>query len=343
MDSNLGVATIEEVAKLAGVSVSTVSRTINDKPDVAESTKRRILEAMDKLGYTPHRYASNLAGGLSRTVGLLLPIREGGMRQLILDFILGASRALEERDFLLNVITKELQPAELRTLKPRSQLDGVILMRTRLADPRVDALSSTELPFVLLGRCRSNDGLSYVDLDFDSAIEQSVDYLRALGHRHFGLLSYDESHKAEGYTFVHLTESAFLAICKKYGLHGSIVPCMPTGDSVARGTRRLIRNNPKISAVLTVYGELAPVAEKVLEELDRPVPDAVSLLAITEDKTAERLAPALTSVTFPSEEMGFQAATLLVDEVLSRGQRIAPRQVLLKPTLTVRETTGPPH
>lgn len=336
----MDVATIEEVAKLAGVSVSTVSRTINDKPDVAEGTKRRIRDAMKELGYTPHRYASNLAGGLSRTVGLLLPIREGGMRQLILDFIVGASKAVESRDFLLNVITQELSPTELRTLKRRSQLDGVILMRTKLEDPRVEALSGTDLPFVLLGRCRSNEDLSYVDLDFASAIEQSVNYLRDLGHRHFGLISYDESHEEAGYTYVHLINSAFLSACETHGLTGSIVPCMPTGDSVSRNTRHLIQGDPEISAILTVYGELAPVAEKVLAELNRPVPEKVSLLAITEDKTAERLAPALTSVTFPSEEMGFQAAAMLVDEVLARGQTYEPRQLLLLPTLTERETTG---
>lgn len=340
MEAEEQIVTIEEVAKSAGVSVSTVSRTINNKPDVAQATKQRIRETMDRLGYTPHRYASNLAGGLSRTVGLLLPISEGGIRQLILDFVIGASRALEERDFLLNVITREMDAKELRALPRKSQIDGVILMRTQLEDSRVLALQSIHLPFVLLGRCRKNEGLSYVDLDFYSAMEKSLSYLKELGHRHIGFITYAKAQQMLHYTYVHLTMRAFEQVSQNLELVTTMIASDPSAESVASSTRTAIMQDPNITAILTVYGELVTVIEKVLTELDRPVPKKTSLIAMTEDKTAERMAPALTSVTFPSEEMGYFAANMLVDRILSRTQGTETKQLLIQPTLTERETTG---
>lgn len=332
--------TIDEVAKAAGVSVSTVSRALNDKPDVAESTKERIKAAMKNLGYRPHRFASNLAGGLSRTVALLLPIREGGLRQLILDFIVGASRALDERDFILTVVTEEINDSALRSLQYRSQVDGVILMRTQFSDPRVTVLQDIGLPFVMLGRCSENFGLSYVDLDFEQALSKSLFYLYQLGHRNIGFITYSQDVYDMNYSYAHLTLNAFNQYADMFGLKTTVCHSEATSESVRRSTEYMLKSDPDITAVITVYAELAGSTENIIFNQGLSIPEDISLLAITEDKTAEHMAPALTSTTFPSEQMGYTAANLIVDRIIARKPDREPRQILLSPTLTERETTA---
>lgn len=335
--------TIEEVARKAGVSVSTVSRTLNDKPDVATETKKRVRDAMKSLGYTPNRYASNLAGGLSRAIALLFPIGTGGVRELTLDFIVGASRALEERDFLLHVVTKEVDTDDLRVLRKKNQVDGAILMRTRLHDERTSYLKSVDFPFVMIGRCADNTDLSYVDLDFAKAIESSLRYLKNLGHRNVGFISYSPDLIKAGYTYTKLILDAFHSWAEDFSMQTTVSMAGADAESVQNSTKELIAKNPDLTAILTVYGELAPVTEYVLREAGKAVPREISLISITEDKTALRMYPALTSVSFPSEQMGYQAANILIDKIMTRSDRTAAEQVLIEPIVTERGTTGRNH
>ncbi|MBL7005718.1 MAG: LacI family DNA-binding transcriptional regulator [Spirochaetia bacterium] len=332
--------TIEDVAREAGVSLSTVSRVLNNKPDVSEATKTRIRQVMERIGYSGHRFASNLAGGLSRTIALFLPISESGIRQLILDFVLGASKSAESYDFLINLSTNAMTEIEIHNTIQNSQIDGAILMRTKISDARIDVLQNIGLPFVMIGRCKDTAGLWYVDLDFQRSIEIALEHFLELGHTHIGFITYGKGLWEEGYTYVRLTNGAFKEVCKKSGISGFMVSSEGNAQAIREATERILTEAPETTAILTVYGEFVPSIELALMKHGMRIPSDISIIAITEDKTAHQMSPPLTSVTFPSEKMGALAAKILIERILLKSAYdISPKQVLINPVLVNRKST----
>jgi LacI family transcriptional regulator, galactose operon repressor len=161
--------TIADVAKMAGVSVSTVSRILNNKPDVSPATRDRVLGIIQELGYRPHVQAQSLAGGRSRTIALSFPARHAGFTQLELDFFIGAAQAAAERDYFFNLMTSPMTHDDLLNVYRNAYTDGVILMQICIQDWRVEMLRDYGYPFLMIGRCADNSGLSYIDLDFEAA------------------------------------------------------------------------------------------------------------------------------------------------------------------------------
>ena len=181
--------TIADVAQIAGVSVSTVSRILNGKPDVAASTRTRVQQVIEELGFTPHVFAQSLAARRSRTIALMFPVEYMSMTQLELDFFLGAAHAAEAQDYFLNLMTNPMSSASLINLYRSRQVDGTVLMQIRMRDARVQALREKKYPFVMIGRTKDNDALNFVDLDFEGALTLSFDHLVQLGHRKIGFLA----------------------------------------------------------------------------------------------------------------------------------------------------------
>lgn len=129
--------TIADVAKAAGVSVSTVSRILNNKPDVAESTRQQVLDVIQSMSYKPHAQAQRLAAGQSKTITLLYPLYNPGQQlinQLHLEFMVGAAAAAGEHNYFFNMLTKPASNNYLRSLYRSSHVDGVILMEIQLQD-----------------------------------------------------------------------------------------------------------------------------------------------------------------------------------------------------------------
>ncbi|MBZ0289858.1 MAG: LacI family transcriptional regulator, partial [Anaerolineae bacterium] len=155
--------TIEDIARAAGVSVSTVSRILNNKPDVAAATRQRVLQIIDQTGYQPQTEARRLRTGAdqTRTIILHYPIEGSAFDPVenalvMLDFITGASRAVDDADCHLHLMTRPLDDDYLLDMFRSSQIDGAILMQVDVDDGRVDALRNTAYPFTMVGRCTDN-------------------------------------------------------------------------------------------------------------------------------------------------------------------------------------------
>ncbi|MCC6456643.1 MAG: LacI family DNA-binding transcriptional regulator, partial [Caldilineaceae bacterium] len=120
--------TITDVARIAGVSITTVSRILNNKPDVAPETRRRVLDAIAQLDYTPHAQAKNLAAGKSRSLAVHYPSDSMGFSELEFEFFVGASTVATKRGFLFNLFTNVMSENTLLNLYRSNQIDGMILM-----------------------------------------------------------------------------------------------------------------------------------------------------------------------------------------------------------------------
>src|SRR5215213_4478086 len=194
------MATMADIAAKAGVSLSTVSYALSGKRPVSEETRRRILAAMEELDYQPHALAQGLRSRRSHTIALLFPASLAkGLIETQLEFVTSAAEVASERGYGLLLWTSPTDNRELLDMTRRGIIDGLILMEIRLHDPRVAMLKKMDYPFVMIGRCKDNDGLDFVDLDFDHALRTCISHLVELGHEHIVLINYGAALLDSGY------------------------------------------------------------------------------------------------------------------------------------------------
>jgi DNA-binding LacI/PurR family transcriptional regulator len=254
-------------------------------------------------------------------------------------YITGAAAAASEKDYFLNFLASQLTPDSLLNMYRSNQIDGVILLQVSMDDWRVNLLRENNYPFVMLGRCEELDGLSFVDLDFESAILQAFDYLLALGHRKIGFLTYPQSwrkgrigpavHSLDGY--------------KKALEHSGVASCYREigWNSVEEGsqaTNELLQENPELTAMITVSHSTAAGSIKALTLHGRSVPQDFSVMSIGFGADlANVVTPSLTMLEWSPYEISYQATTLMTEQLANID--LPARQVLVPPKLVVREST----
>jgi DNA-binding LacI/PurR family transcriptional regulator len=331
--------TIADIARRAGVSISTISRILNGRDDVAPSTRARVQRMIDELGYQPHARAQNLRAGRAMMIALLFPPHNQNsylMTQFVLDFMIGASQQAGQNNYLFSFITQILDQTSLLKLYRSGQIDGAILMQVRLHDWRVDLLQNEGYPFVLIGRCSDNDGLSYIDLDFEGAILNAFDKLVELGHRHIGFITLPRRSFEEEYGPAVRSMLGFKAACQKHQLPEIFQETEFGIEPMFQAVQHLLSENPHITAIVTAHSESIPAIIQAAGTLGLCVPEDLSVIALLEDTLAERFTPPLTTIDFPSYNMGKQAVEMLLRKL--NDPRCEPQQILIAPQLVMRDS-----
>lgn len=331
--------TINDVAQAAGVSVSTVSRILNGRPDVAARTRSRVLRVIEELGYTPHVSAQSLAARRSRTISLVFPFEYVGLTQLELDFFVGAASAVEAQNYFLNLMTKPTPPERLAHLYKSRQVEGVILMQVQMQDARVDTLREKNYPFVMIGRCEENDGLSFVDLDFEAAVAMAFDHLYGLGHRDIGFITRPVLMRERNIASVVRLLRGYLHACDQHSITPAYREPNLDYDSVYAAALDLLREHPQTTAIIGTFGAASVPIIRAAQSIGRRVPEDLSLVAIATNRVASMVTPPLTAINFPLDRMGYLAAENLLNMLQDPSR--PPDQMLLAPELMIRETTYP--
>lgn len=336
------MATMQDVARLAQVSVSTVSYVLTGARPISQATRDRVLAAMAELDYQPHAMARGLASRRSRIIGLLLPMDERGLGATETAFVTGAAAAASSAGYHLVLSPVGVNDSdELRRLASQRMLDGALLMEVQLADPRVAVLQEVGVPFALIGRTEDATGLSYVDIDFDRTVRDAVDHLVGLGHRRIVYVNHSATAIADGYGPALRTRDAFAAAMAGHGLDPLMIPAE---DSAAGGRAALttaFAQAPDLTAVLAmnesaVFGILGELTGRGLT-----VPGDVSVVSmVTSPQVAELATPALTAMTSPGSALGRIAVETLLRHLDGDGGEI--HQQLLPCVLEVRGSSGPP-
>jgi DNA-binding LacI/PurR family transcriptional regulator len=332
--------TIVDVARAAGVSITTVSRALNNKPDVALPTRQRILEVIAELGYAPHAQAKNLAGGKSNAIAVLYPAAyTAGFSALEFEFFLGAAQVVSRADYLFNLIFETVTEQHLLNLFRGNLIDGAILMEVHLQDWRVDFLREHGFPFVMIGHCEDNTGLSYVDLDFTGAVMLACDHLIELGHRNIGFVTLVGDARQPGYGPSTRALWGYERACRDYGLPYIAVEAIERIEDLYRVTNDMMDRHPEVTAIITNHGPGIVGIVRALEQRGLSLPQDVSVMSIISNKVAELITPPITAVAFPAEHMGRRAAQMLVAKLQDPNYR--DRQILFTPRLVTRASTGP--
>src|SRR5438876_230456 len=182
-----------DVARRAGVALSTVSHTLSGKRPISTEVKQRVLQAIEDLGYQPHALARALATKQTRTIALLYPSLTSEMTEPHLGFVSGVLQTTTIRKYGLLLWTTPEGDQEVPYLLHQGLVDGLVLMEVRLDDPRVQVLRQQRSLFTMIGHARENEGICFVDLDFEYAVQNCVDCLANLGHRHLAFISHSST------------------------------------------------------------------------------------------------------------------------------------------------------
>ncbi len=335
----LSRTTIVDIAEASGVSVSTVSRILNDKPDVAETTRRRVLEVIEARGYTRQAQWQQLAAGKSHVISIHYPRALEGFNYASMDFITGATAACEEQHYALNLITKPLDGNQILGLYDSMRTDAMILMEIVATDWRVELLRTHQLPFVMIGRCNDNTGTSYVDIDFAGAVITSVDHLVALGHRQIGFLAAAPNGAQHDYSPALRSLASYRAMCSKYGLSALFRETNLELTSIREAIRSLLIEQPQITALVTMDGTASIRLVQAVQSLNLAIPRDVSVVGSVTTEVAELTTPPLTTINPLGYAIGYEAGKMLIDQLA--GRRSATGQVLMPVQLIIRGTTGP--
>lgn len=330
-------ATIADVAAYAGVTKSTVSHALSGKRPVSAETRARIEEAIRALGYRPHPVAQRLATGHSRAIGFVYPLYSPEFNGLEMKFIAGAASVINQSDYAFVLLTPPDRLGDnLMRFVQSGLFDGVILMQVRLHDARVEALRRADLPFVLIGRCQDNTGLTFIDLDINQALRLCVDHLAELGHRRLAYLHLDDPELG----FAARAAQAYVAACRARGLAVEMVACDLSVDSGADVAADLLTQHPELTALI-VWNDLAAWgAMQMARHLGRHVPENLSVICFDRTTIANVLSLQPTAIDIRPREMAAEAARLLLAQL--EGKMQAPAQILLEPKLLAGETTAPP-
>jgi DNA-binding LacI/PurR family transcriptional regulator len=336
--SKVAKTTIVDIAAASGVSVATVSRILNNKPDVAEETRDRVLRVMDEIGFAPQNAWRQIRSGRTRLIAVHRPERFNPPAYRLL---MSAALAVEEEGYSINIITRTLSDTELLAIFRSRQADGIILLEIETDDRRPEILREHGYPFVMIGHRHDNAGLSFADIDVEHSIGIAMEHLERLGHRRIGFLSIDPVVEDKTYGFATWALQAYGRACKRAGLRPTSETAAPTIDAMAVAAARLLDSRPQPSAVITPQELSAIGVLKVAYSRGITIPVDLSVVAMLGEAMSELATPPLTTIGFPAEDLGRVAAGLLLDR-LDRGDG-TPRQVFLRPELTVRGTTAPPR
>jgi DNA-binding LacI/PurR family transcriptional regulator len=333
-----GKTTIVDIAAATGVSVTTVSRILNEKPDVAAETRERVLRVMDEIGFAPQSAWRQIRSGRSRLIGVHVP---QVFNPPNLHMIMSTALGVEDAGYSINIITRSLSDNELLGIFRSREVDGIILLEVLANDPRPELLRDHGFPFVMAGRRADNTGLTYVDVDIDHAITIAMAHLVELGHRSIAFVSFDPVLQGEQYGLVTWALESYEKACLRSGLRP--LPCLAglTADEMASAARRMLVEHPEVTAFVAPQESSAVGVLRAAQERELRIPDDLSVVAMLSEMSGELATPPLTTVPFPAEEMGAAAARMLIG-MLTEG-RPAGEQVLLRTEIKVRGSTAAPR
>lgn len=311
--------TIKDVAALAGVSPSTVSRTCKNNPSISEETKERVRKAMAKLGYEPNFQASNLASQNSRTIGIILPAsaKEVYENSFYLEAIQGISHYCNGRQYMTTIVTGQDEAEILdavRSMSRSGKVDGFIILYSKKEDPVIDYLFNEGLLYILIGKATQYTNQTiYIDNDNLLAGREATEYLYQLGHRRIAYLGSDSSlmfsaDRKAGYQLA--LASHQLPVRPEY-----CVEVKNVSENNEEAIRGLLMQKDRPTAILVSDDILAVSLERVCLENHLAIPEDLSIISFNNSLFARLTSPQLTSIDIGAGQLGSEAASQIINHI----------------------------
>ncbi|NMB46401.1 MAG: LacI family transcriptional regulator [Firmicutes bacterium] len=335
-------ATIKDVARLAGVSVSTASAALNDKPFVRTSTKQKVREAAAKLNYRPNAIARSLVTNESRLVGLVVPDMADPYFPAIAAGVDEVASRLGYTVILANTLRNAKREAEqIRVLLER-RVDGLVFAGGSTVGAR-GWLDSTldNLEIVVIDRPEFSFTSPSITIDNVRGAEKATRYLVQLGHRDIAFIggpvnSLVSQERLRGYRFA-LQESG-LPYREELVVHGDFTPrggLQAMTILLNRMETRLGIDQP-LTAAFIANDQMAIGAMHGVRLAGKKVPGDISIIGFDDINVAAVVEPPLTTMAVPTKEIGGMAMNMLAKSL--NGEKLEDNRVVLQPQLIERET-----
>jgi LacI family transcriptional regulator len=329
---------LETIAELSKVSRSTVSRVINNHPNVNPATRERVMEVIRKVNFQPNLAARGLAKGFTHVLGLVIPMSVPALftDPYFSNFIQGVSAACNVHDYsvMLWLADPEYERRTIRQILYSGLIDGVIVASNLMDDPVVQALIEGNLPFILNGRHPSNDQVSYVDIDNIASAREAVLHLLRLGRQRIGTISGPHDMIAGADRL-----AGYFAALRDRGQVVNpelIVESDFTEVGGYHAMQRLMTR--QLDAVFVASDTMAVGALRALREANRHVPEDVAVIGFDDMPFAARTDPPLSTIRQPIQRSGELATETLID--LIQHPQSTTRRVILPTELVVRASCG---
>lgn len=333
--------TIKDVAKAANVSPSTVSRVIANNPRISEDTKRRVREAMDKLGYHPNFQARSLAVKSTETIGIVMPFSASQVLQdpFFPEVIRGISCKAREHRFGMYLSTGGTEDEileEVIGMVQGKRVDGLILLYSRTDDRLIKYLLDVDFPFTVIGRpFVGAERVTHVDNDNIYITKVVTDYLIQLGHKKIAFVGVDFDFvftidRLEGYKQA-LTEAG-IPFKEDYIIHRTRL------NEGRQAIKSFLSTVEPPTALVCADDFLAIELISHLEALHINVPEEVSVVSFNNVLLAEHSKPPLTSVDIDIFQLGLEGANCLIEKI--KNPDVLPKRITIPAKLIERKSSA---
>lgn len=332
--------TIKDIAKRVSLSVTTVSRALNDFDDVNTETKELIRKTATEMGYVPNSLAQRFQKRKTDTIGLILPTFGPRFSDpFFSELLAGIGNKAASQGYDLLVSTRSPGEEELLAYHQMVQghrIDGLVIVRTRKHDERIEYLRSVKFPFVAFGRTEGELDFPFVDEDGESGLRVVVDHLVNLGHKRIACIASPPE----------LMFSQYRLDGLRSRLKELNTPLDPTLERIGDLTQRsgyeqamaLLNLSSPPTAIVAFNDLMALGAMSAAQNLGLVVGSEVSITGFDNIPMADHSHPPLTTIDQPIYRIGSKVCEMLVN--LIQGEPLEEEYILLRPELIVRQSSG---
>ena len=336
------MTTIKDLAKAAGVSITTVSRALNGYSDVSEKTRSRIKKLAEDLSYRPNAQAQSLVLKKTNTIGVILSDmnRSSAKDAFAFEVLCGINDKASELNYDIILFStnpnKQLKKSYSDLCMERN-VDGAIIQGLKVNDPYLkEIIGQPHFPCVLIDIPVAGERVGHVTTDNVNGACEAVQHLIRFGHRQIAMINgYDEAAVSRD----RLT--GYIVALQQAG-----IPYDPTLVADGRfseeggeeAMEKLLAEHPGITAVFCSSDLMALGAMKALEKAGNAIPGSISIVGYDDISIASYCTPKLTTIRQDKYDLGYQAAQMLID--MLEGRQVK-HKVVLPTELIVRDSTGP--
>src|SRR6056297_205532 len=317
--------TIKDIAKKAGVSVATVSKVMNGYDDIGEVTKAKVLKIIKENNYRPNANAQSLRTNKSFLVGLFFKDhQDSGVKH---PFFRGIISGLEERllennyDMILFSANWEDQFSYLEKCQFRN-VDGAILMGVPKDDPKLPELLKAKIPSVFIDLDIFDDKASYIISDNEKGAREAVRHLAELGHQKIAVIEGEEitiptQKRLAGYKAEMKAQN--LEVKDEWIIQGRF-----SVDGGVKAMEKILKLEDRPTAIFCMGDEIAVGAMQTIKEAGLNVPDDFSIVGFDDIEISQYLNPALTTIRQQKDEMGIEAANMVLEMINNPEKKVEP-------------------
>ncbi|MBP3949792.1 catabolite control protein A [Bacillus suaedae] len=328
--------TIYDVAREAGVSMATVSRVVNGNPNVKPTTRKKVLEAIERLGYRPNAVARGLASKKTTTVGVIIP-------DISNIFFAELARGIEDiaTMYKYNMIlcnsdqNKEKEIHLINTLLEK-QVDGIVFMGGQITEDHVTEFKRSPVPVVLAATFDKENEIPSVNIDYKQAAYDAISHFIEKGHKQIGMVSGTLDDPINGYQkfsgYRQAIEDAGLTFDENLVAIGDY-----TYDSGIEAMNTLLEAKIKPTAVFAATDEMALGVIHATQDQGLSVPDDIEVLGFDNTRLSTMVRPTLTTVVQPIYDIGAVSMRLLTKYM--NKEEVSDHIVVLPHRIEMRQST----